>query len=149
MFWLFVLFALVMGAGLPLQALINARLGAVTAGPIFAALMSFIVGIAALIVLLLVQRPAWPAASELLRLPGWIWIGGLLGAGYVVAAILGIPIIGAAGFVAVAVLGQMVGALLLDHYGILHPAQPANAVRVIGVLLVMAGMLLVLQPWRR
>ncbi len=149
MFWLFVLFALAMGAGLPLQALINARLGVLTAGPIFAALLSFVIGIAALIVLLLVQRPEWPAAGQLTRLPGWMWIGGLIGAGYVVAAILGVPRIGAAGFVAVAVLGQMVGALLLDHYGILHPAQPANLVRISGVLLVMAGMLLVLQPWRR
>lgn len=149
MIWLFVIFAVLVGAALPLQALINARLGVVTAGPIFSALLSFLVGIVALGVLVLVQRPAWPAVDQYLKLPLWIWTGGLLGAAYVVAAILGVPRIGAAGFVALAVLGQMIGSLVLDHYGILHPAQPVNAVRIAGVLLVIVGMLLVLQPWKR
>lgn len=149
MLWFIVLFAVVVGAGLPLQALINARLGALTAGPIFAAAASFVVGLLLLVVFVLAQRTPLPSPAQLGRLPAWIWTGGFLGAAYVVAAILGTPRIGAAGFVALAVLGQMIGALLLDHYGVLHPAEPADLPRVLGIALVMLGVLLVLQPWRR
>ena len=100
-------------------------------------------------VFLLLQRPAFPPLDQLARLPPWMWVGGVVGGCYVIAATLGVPRVGAAGFVALVVLGQMIGSLILDHFGILHPPQPATATRLLGVILVMAGMLLVLQPWRR
>lgn len=149
MFWLFIAFAILVGAGLPLQALVNARLGTLTAGAVYAATLSVFVSLVVLVITLVLQRPTLPPVESLVRLPAWIWIGGVVGGGYVLAAVLGVPRIGAAGFVALVVLGQMIGALLLDHYGILHPAQPAHLSRILGVGLVMAGMLLVLEPWRR
>jgi transporter family-2 protein len=149
MAWLFILFVIVIGAGLPLQALVNARLGVLTAGSIFASSLSILVSMIVALVFLIVQRPALPPLDQLARLPLWMWVGGVVGGCYVIAATLGVPRVGAAGFVSLIVLGQMIGSLILDHFGILHPAQPANATRVLGVILVMAGMLLVLQPWRR
>ncbi len=149
MFWLFILSVVLIGAGLPLQALVNARLGTLTAGPVFAATLSVLASLLVLVAMLAVQRPAVPSLREVVGLPPWVWVGGIVGGCYVIAATLGVPRIGAAGFVAVVVFGQMVGSLVLDHYGILHAPQPANWVRVFGVVMVMAGMLLVLQPWRR
>ncbi len=149
MLWLFIIFSVLVGAALPLQALVNARLGNVTAGPIFAATLSLLTGLVVLAIVLVFQRPAWPPVEQLVRLPGWMWVGGVVGVAYVVLAILGVPRIGAAGFVALVVLGQMIGSLIVDHYGVLHAAQPVNAGRIFGVVLVIAGMLLVLQPWRR
>lgn len=149
MAWLFILFVILIGASLPLQALVNARLGVLTAGSIFASTLSIVVSLIVAAVFLLVQRPVFPPLDQVARLPAWMWVGGVIGGCYVIAATLGVPRVGAAGFVALVVLGQMIGSLILDHFGILHPAQPANATRVFGVILVMAGMLLVLQPWRR
>jgi bacterial/archaeal transporter family-2 protein len=149
MAWIFIVFVIVIGAGLPLQALVNARLGVLTAGSIFASSLSILVSLIVAVVFLIVQRPSLPPLDQVARLPLWMWVGGVVGGCYVIAATLGVPRVGAAGFVALIVLGQMIGSLILDHFGILHPAQPANATRVFGVLLVMAGMLLVLQPWRR
>ncbi|MEQ1581174.1 MAG: DMT family transporter [Steroidobacteraceae bacterium] len=149
MAWIFILFVVLIGAGLPLQALVNARLGVLTAGSIFASSLSIVVSLIVALGFLLLQRPTLPPMDQLARLPLWLWVGGVVGGCYVIAATLGVPRVGAAGFVALIVLGQMIGSLILDHFGILHPAQPANATRILGVVLVMAGMLLVLQPWRR
>ncbi len=149
MAWLFILFVVLIGAGLPLQALVNARLGVLTSGSIFASSLSILVSMIVAVVFLLLQRPTFPPLDQLARLPPWMWVGGVVGGCYVIAATLGVPRVGAAGFVALVVLGQMIGSLILDHFGILHPAQPATATRLLGVILVMAGMLLVLQPWRR
>lgn len=147
--WTYALLALVAGALLPLQALINARLGHATAGGLFASACSFLVGTLALSLVLLVARPAWPASEALLRLPPWMWAGGLLGAAFVVVATLAVPRIGAASLVAVVVLGQMAAALLLDRYGVLQPARAIDASRLLGAALVVAGVVLVLQPWKR
>jgi transporter family-2 protein len=42
----------------------------------------------------------------------------------------------------------MVAALALDYYGVLQAPQPVNASRVFGAVLVLAGVVLVMQPWR-
>lgn len=146
--WTYALLALLAGALLPLQALINARLGHATAGGLFASACSFLVGTLALAVVLLVSRPAVPAADALLRLPPWIWAGGLLGAAFVVIATLAVPRIGAASLVALVVLGQMAAALLLDRFGVLQAARAVDASRLLGAALVVAGVVLVLQPWK-
>ena len=146
--WTYALLALVAGALLPLQALINARLGHATAGGLFASACSFRIRTLALATVLLVARPALPSGEALLRLPPWIWAGGLLGAAFVVIATLAVPRIGAASLVAVVVLGQMVAALLLDRCGGLQAARPVDATRLCGALLGVAGVVLVLQPWK-
>lgn len=139
--------ALFIGMLLPLQALINAALGKQTFGPVFAALVSFSVGTLVLVGWLLVTRPALDLAT-LGRVPWWAWTGGLIGALYVAGATLLVPRMGAAALICVVVLGQVLGSLLLDHYGVLHQRQPIDAWRVLGALLVVAGALLVVRPWK-
>jgi transporter family-2 protein len=93
-------------------------------------------------------RQALPGIDALGRLPAWVWFGGLLGAAFVVIATLAIPRLGASSLVALAVLGQMLASLALDHFGVLQQARPVDLPRVAGVLLVVAGVLLVMQPWK-
>ena len=141
------LVAVVIGAMLPLQGLVNARLGVQAGGPVVAAFVSFLVGTAMLGLYLLATRtpltlqgaPKWPA---------WIWVGGALGAIYVACFTLLIPRIGAAGMVCLAVLGQVTASLLLDELGVLHAQKPVDALRIVGALLVLAGVVLVVAPWR-
>lgn len=146
--WTYALLALVAGALLPLQALVNARLGHATAGGLFASACSFLVGTLVLWTVLAVSRPAWPTTDGLLRLPAWMWAGGVLGAAFVAIATLAVPRIGAASLVALVVLGQMGAALALDRFGILQAARPVDASRLFGALLVVAGVVLVMQPWK-
>ena len=144
--WLLVL---LIGAVLPLQALVNARLGQLTFGPLFASLVSFCVGTLALAAGWLATRPQAFDIATLARMPWWAWSGGLFGAAFVAVATLMIPRMGAASLICLVVFGQMAGSLLLDHFGVLHPRQPADMVRVFGVVLVAVGALLVVKPWHQ
>lgn len=144
--WMLVL---AIGAVLPLQALVNARLGQMSHGPLFASLVSFAVGTLALLLGWLATRPQGLDAGTLARMPWWAWTGGLMGAAYVAVATLMVPRLGAAALICLVVLGQMVGSLLFDHFGVLHPRQPADPLRILGVLLVAAGALLVVKPWQQ
>lgn len=136
------------GAVLPLQALVNARLAQLTSGPVFAALMSFCIGTVALAAWWVATRPAIPDIAALSRVPWWAWSGGLFGALFVAVATLMVPRLGAAPLICLIVFGQMLGSLLLDHFGVLHAPQPADPMRVLGVVLVAVGALLVVRPWQ-
>ena len=144
------LFALIVavcvGALLPLQALVNARLGQLTFGALFASLASFAVGTTALLVLWMAWRPA--VGGSMPVAPWWAWTGGLIGAAFVVAATVLVPRLGAAVLICLVVFGQLAGSLLLDHFGVLHPRQPADALKIVGMALVAVGMLLVVRPWQ-
>lgn len=142
------LLAVCVGALLPLQALVNARLGQLTLGAVFASLASFVVGTAVLATVWLAWRPAPPVgAGPMAAAPWWAWTGGLIGAAFVVSATVLVPRLGAAALICLVVLGQLVGSLLLDHFGVLHPARPVDAGKLAGVALVAVGMLLVVRPW--
>ena len=146
--WTYALLAVLAGAVLPLQALVNARLGHATTGALFASACSFLVGTLALFAVLAFSRQGLPSADALARLPLWIWVGGALGAAFVLVATVAVPRLGASSLVALAVFGQMLGALACDRFGVLQPAQPVSATRWLGALLVLAGVLLVMQPWK-
>ena len=141
------LVAVLIGAVLPLQGLINARLGTHIGGPIVAAFASFLVGTAMLGAYLLATRTP-VLLQDSLKLPAWVWAGGAFGAIYVACFTLLVPRIGAAGMICLAVLGQVTASLLLDQFGILQAPKPVDAVRIVGALLVLAGVVLVVAPWR-
>ena len=141
------LVAVLIGAILPLQGLLNARLGTHIGGPVPAAFVSFLVGTVMLGLYLLATRT--PVALQgSLKLPPWIWAGGVLGAVYVACFTLLMPRIGAAGMVCLAVLGQVTASLLLDQFGVLQAPKPVDGLRLFGAVLVLAGVLLVVAPWR-
>ena len=144
--WLGPLLAELVGALLPLQALLNARLGQLTWGAVFASLASFTVGTVALALLWLAGRPS--LAGGVPQAPWWAWTGGLIGAAFVLAATFLVPRLGAAALICLVVFGQLAGSLLLDHFGVLHARVEVDWMRLAGVLLVGAGALLVVQPWR-
>ena len=134
---------LVGGVLMAVQAPTNALLAKATSSPVLAALISFGVGMLAL--LALVMAGSQPRALAGLRtVPWYAWLGGLYGAFFVVVAALAAPRIGVGALLTAAVAGQLGAALVLDHYGLLGiEPRPASLARVAGLLLVFAGALLV------
>ena len=129
-----ILAAVAIGTLLPLQALINARLGAQTQGPLYASFVSFLVGTCLLGAMLLATRTPLSPGQSIAALPAWIWLGGAIGALFVFAATLLVPRLGAASMICLVVLGQVVASLLLDHFGVLGAQRPADAMRVLGAM---------------
>lgn len=144
MAWFYITLALVGGLLIPVQAGINIDLAGRMQSSVLSALVSFFVGTAALLVYSLIQRAEWPSFSSAASYPVWIWMGGLCGAYLVWASIFVGPKIGATTLVALLIVGQMTGSLLLDHYGGLGFAVREISVgRIAGVLLLVIGALMI------
>lgn len=141
------LMALAIGMMLPLQGLVNARLGAQVGGPVVAAFVSFLVGTVLLGAYLLLTRTPLAVGSGA-RLPPWIWTGGLLGALYVACFTLLMPRLGAASLICLAILGQVTASLVFDHFGVLQAPRRADPLRIAGAILMIVGVLMVAAPWR-
>jgi bacterial/archaeal transporter family-2 protein len=140
--WLYLLFALAAGAMLPIQFGINAQLASWVGGSLRAALISFVVGTAALLLAVLATARGWPDRAG--DAPWWVWTGGLLGAFYVLGSIVTAPKLGAATLVALILAGQAIASVLVDHFGwVGFDEQPITLLRVVGILLLAGGVLLV------
>ena len=144
MTWLLVLTALVVGMGVPLQAGVNAELRVWLGHPLQAALVSFAVGTAILSVMVVGLGLSWSGASAVGRAPWWVWLGGLLGAIFVSVTVVLAPRLGAATMIGAFVSGQLVGSLLIDHYGIVgYSVRSISTGRILGAVLLLAGVLLI------
>lgn len=141
--FLLILLALLAGTSISLQTGVNAQLRSWLGNPMQAALISFAVGTAALALYVLPQRQSWTLGGEGSR-PWWIWTGGLLGAYVVTALIILAPRLGASLLIALVVTGQMITALILDHFGLLgFPQQRISLPRLLGAGLLITGVILI------
>jgi transporter family-2 protein len=146
MTWLYAGLALLSGAALAVQVGVNNGLRGRIGHPISAATCSFATGTIALLAFALVLRPGLPKASSFSGAPWWIWLGGVVGAAYILVTISFSNRLGAAGWLGVVVTGQILTSVVLDHYGLVgfttHPVTPW---RLVGVALLLVGAALVLR----
>ncbi len=141
---LFTMIAVVLAGGATaLQAPTNARLMGAVGSPVNAAFVSFAIGTAALGIVAMILQ-ARPDVSAARALPWYVWIGGLYGAIFVVAAAWGVPRLGVALTITLMVAGQLLVGLILDHFGAFgQPRHPISWGRAAGVALVLAGVIMV------
>ena len=131
------------GALLSIQSPLNAMLGRAVGSPVNAALISFLVGTAAMSIVAASQRAA-PDGSAIRGLPWYAWVGGLCGAVFVTAAAYAAPRIGVATMLTLAVASQLIVAVALDHAGAFGiTPHPVSAGRVAGLVLVILGAIVV------
>ncbi|MBP2082990.1 MULTISPECIES: DMT family transporter [Pseudomonas] len=140
--------ALLAGAVLPFQAAGNAAVGRALGHWLWGAFTSLTVSSLVVIAALLILRVPVPELGKALQGPWWLWIGGVLGAMYVAGAAALTPKLGAAGFLVLVVAGQIITAVLADHYGVMGlGGKPLSLARVAGVVLILCGVLLVQGTW--
>ncbi len=141
---IFLVAALAGGAVLPVQVAINTLLRRYVGEPMQVTFISYLAGALASLVICVLARYPLPAVAALGQTSWWMWVGGCLGTFYVWSTIFATPKIGAAFALALTIAGQMIAALLLDHYGAIgltkHTASPT---RIAGVVLVVLGVSLV------
>ena len=129
--------ALLAGAVLPVQTGVNSSLRAAIGHPIWAAAISFSVGLLTLLVLALGLRLGAP---NLNNAPFWAYVGGSLGVVYVALSIVLAPKLGAVALVSLAIAGQLLASVVLDHFGWLGFAQHSlNPGRMLGVAFLALG----------
>lgn len=135
------------GFGLTVQVAMNSQLRRTMESANIAALISFLVGTAALVILVISTRAPIPGRETIAAVPVWAWFGGLLGAFYVASSTVVAAELGATTLLALALLGQLSTALVIDHFGWLEmPVHPVTWSRMAGVALLGAGVWLVSRP---
>lgn len=144
----FILVALMVGAGYPVQAGINATIASFHGHPLYAALTNTVVASAVLLVVILAFRLPMPKAANVAAAPLWAWTGGILGGFFVLSSLVLAPRLGAAAFVSTTIVGTMAASLVIDHYGFLvYKVQPISPLRLCGAVLVVVGMLMI--QWKK
>lgn len=139
-----VILAFSAGVALVMQQAVNAHLRTGLGSASWAGLVSYAVGLVCMVMLVMLLRDPVPNAASAARLPWWAWLGGALGAVYIGLAIILIPELGSATFVALLIAGQMLASVVFDHYGWFGLAQRSVDVpRIIGAVLLMAGVVLI------
>jgi transporter family-2 protein len=132
------------GVSVALQQVLNARLRTGLGSPWWAGFGSYLGGMLVMLVVA-VLAPGPRLSLEAIGNTSWpSWMGGLLGAFFIGICILLIPRLGAATVLALIVVGQMVCALVMDHFGLLGiPQQAASSVRLAGAAFLVLGVILI------
>jgi bacterial/archaeal transporter family-2 protein len=131
------LFGLVGGAASALQSAVNGRLGTLV-GPLNAAMVSTAVGLTTLLAFSTATRQL--SVGQMLKSPPLLLIGGALGAFFVTSVIFVVPRLGVVTAVVLAIIGQLIVALLTDQFGLFgNPRIHISLTRALGVALVLAG----------
>ena len=143
--YLLLFLTLVTGALLPVQAILNTRLGKQTGGPLMGSLLSFIVGLICLLVLNLVTNTsAVVNLKPATVMPWYIWLGGFLGAIFVGYITWVNQQQGVALTFALVVSGQVFCSLAIDHFGLLGSAvRTITLEKILGAVLIIAGIALI------
>ena len=141
---LYYLLPILAGVAITIQSGINSQLRAAIQHPLMAAFISFLVGTVALVILLICSRQAIPTIGTYQEVNWYKFTGGLLGAFVVFVALISVQKIGASNMFILIIAGQLLTAVLMDHFGILGmKVSPVNLQKIIGILLVVVGAYLV------
>ena len=139
------LLTLIVGGLMPVQAILNTRLGRQIGGPLMGSLMSFTVGLICLLVLNLATNPSSVIHLKVASTGPWyIWLGGFIGAIFVGYITWVNQQQGIALTFALAVSGQMFLSLLIDHFGLFGAGvRTITLEKIIGVSLIICGIVLI------
>ena len=118
-----VLLAVVAGVSIVVQQVLNSNVRTALDSAAWSGFVSYLVGVVCMALLALALRDPLPSAGVPARIPWWAWSGGLFGAGFIGLAILLVPHLGAATFIALLVTGQMLASVTFDHFGWLGLAR--------------------------
>ncbi|MBL3716450.1 hypothetical protein GHK52_06465 [Lactococcus garvieae] len=134
------LWAIISGSFMAIQQAINGHLGLLLQRPIQASFISFFIGlIAILLVTLLIERRLITKV-ELRQIKKWNMLGGIWGAFFVLGSVLAVPKIGAGLSIMMALLGQILGSMLVQQFGWWRSGTyPIRMIQVVGLGLMLVG----------
>lgn len=142
-FIVLIVFAVVVGMLLPIQAASNAGVSRYFGDVSYAVLISFLVGIILIVGYILIARPSLNTNMAELDVPNYILFGGVISVIYTVAITFLSPRLGVGNTLFVIVVGQMSASLIVDHFGIFESVKHEITVkRVVGVMLMLVGLYL-------
>ena len=142
-----VLYLLPLAAGLlnAVQSGTNGALNRAIEAPAVVALIALSLAFAAIAGIgLALGKVAVPDAAKAAAAPWWAWVGGVMGAGIIIAQPIAAPKLGAGAFMGVLVTSSVCASIVLDHFGLAgFQEHAASWGRIAGAALMVVGVWLV------
>lgn len=137
-----IIFIILAGVCISLQAPLNAALGRSVQSPLVAAAISFGVGFVLLVLMALLAGDGGGFATALHQ-KWYLWLGGILGAYYVWTIVWAMPGMGVLTATCALALGQILAALILDKTGAFGlPVREISLPRMLAAVMVGGGIVL-------
>ena len=133
------------GIAATVQASFNGEIRRRYRSPYITAAINFVVALSVIaLVLLITEHSLKLPVSDIAKYPPWIWTGGICGAVIVMTGILCLPVLGSASNMMLLCFGQIMGGLIIDHYGLFNaPLTEMTLMRAAGAVLETAGIVLI------
>lgn len=139
------LMMIVVGMGIPVTAALNAGLGQHIASPVAASTVLFAVGLVMTAAVL--AFVGLPARGVFAGLSPWYYLAALGVVFYVLSVTWSAPRIGVGNAIFFVLLGQLVAAALIDHFGLFGAAKSTlTTQRAIGLVVMAIGVYLAKKP---
>lgn len=141
-FWM--VWAVVIGMFSAMQQAINGRLGALLHSPVQGAFLSFGIGMVLIIAVTVFMTRDWPTVTTLKKVEPWAYFGGILGALFVLTTVISVPQIGTGLTIMIALVGQLIGSILVQQFGFWHANKAqVKAQQIIGILIMLVGITII------
>lgn len=132
------------GIGIPVLAALNAALGGRIGSPVAASVVLFAIAFASALAVYLIG--GFKAQTSLLDAPKHLFLAGVLIAFYVLSITFIAPKFGVGNAVFFVLLGQLISAAAIDHFGLFGAqVSPLTGMRAGGIALMAAGVYLTQQ----
>ncbi|PVH29890.1 DMT family transporter [Pararhodobacter oceanensis] len=133
------------GVGIPVLAALNAQLGTRIGSPTVAAVVLFCVALVSAIAVMLASQGV-AGFSALSLAPKHLFLAGILVCFYVLSVTIVAPRFGVGNAVFFVLLGQMVSAAVIDHFGLFGAVvRPLTWMRGSGLGVMTLGLLLIVR----
>ncbi|MFB1098941.1 DMT family transporter [Terribacillus sp. JSM ZJ617] len=144
--WIWRLVGIASGMLMSTQVAINGQLGIVLHSSIQAAFVSFFIGALTLIIVVALKERTFAGIKNPIKQKAswWVWLGGFLGAAYVLINIYLVGQVGTGQTVVLVLFGQIAGSLLIQRLGLMgsYKAQ-IDFIQIVGLLMILAGVIFV------
>ena len=130
---------LLIGFVLTLHLAMNAQVGAIVKNPKMGNALFWTIGA---VTAILIGLTGWDSAffSNLKQVPIWLLTAGIMGGALVFGIAWAMPQLGAGTAFVLMIAGQVISGMIFSHFGLLgSPVEPVSMIKIIGVLLLVAG----------
>jgi bacterial/archaeal transporter family-2 protein len=138
--WLWISLVTVIGGISSLQVGVNGKLSE-NIGVWLATLFNCLIGALFILLVYLLTGAKKPNFGQV---PYYLYLGGILGAIIVSGISKVAPIVGTSTTMVGVIVGQLIIAIILDHYGIFNKAIPFDLSRGVGIFFLLIGLKLII-----
>jgi transporter family-2 protein len=139
------IWGVVAGGLASVQQSLNGHLGTLLTSPVQSSLISFSLGSALILMyVIFVQRRLLPEDFNFSQVPLWVFIGGILGAIYVLLLAILVPEIGPGLAISLAIIGTLIGAIFVQQFGLFgSPKSKAKILQIVGIAIMSIGIVII------